>query len=152
MLYLHGMASHYHVTVMLAAMQVSFSSSFLHLRIGKVPRSVAVRQPLALLDKDLQATCDFVVAEGEDDVSAHLHAVKVPRFTVNAHKAAHRALQKCENTPNTSPVRTKICNNCEGSALALKENWLKVSRRHVRLSKLAKISPREGFGTYRNIC
>lgn len=72
---------------------------FLHLRVGKVPRSVAVRQPVALLDEGLQAACDFVVAEGEDDVSAHLHAVIVSRFTVNAHEAAQRALQKCENTP-----------------------------------------------------
>lgn len=59
-----------------------------------MPRSVAVRQPVALLDEDLQAACDFVVAEAEGDVSAHLHGVKVSRFTVNAHEAAQRALQK----------------------------------------------------------
>lgn len=72
---------------------------FLHLRVGKVPRSVAVRQPVALLDEHLQAARDIVVAETEGDVSAHLHGVKVSCFTVNAHEAAQRALQKYENTP-----------------------------------------------------
>lgn len=67
---------------------------FLHLRVGKVPRSVTVRQPVAPLDEDQQAICAVVVAEGEDDVSAHLHAVKISRFAVNAHEAAQRALQK----------------------------------------------------------
>lgn len=43
--------------------------------------------------------------------------------------------------PNISPLRTKICNTCEGSALTLKENWIKVNMRHVRLNKLAKICP-----------
>lgn len=78
---------------------------FLHLRVGKVPQSVAVRQPVALLDEDLQAIRDVVVVEGEDDVSPHLRTVKVSRFTVNAHEAAQRALQKCENTPILLPVR-----------------------------------------------
>lgn len=69
-----------------------------HLRVGKVPWGIAVRQPAALLDEDLQAACDFVVAEGEDDVSAHLHAVKVARFAVDTHEAAQRALQKHQHT------------------------------------------------------
>lgn len=89
--YVHGVVSHDHALVATLV--------FLHSRVAKVPRSVAVRQPVALLDEDLQAACDFVVAEGEDDVSAHLHAVKVARFTVNAHEAAQHALWKCENTP-----------------------------------------------------
>lgn len=54
---------------------------------------------MALLDEDLQAACRFVVAEGEDDVSAHLHAVKVARLAVNTHEAAQRTLQKRQHSP-----------------------------------------------------
>lgn len=49
---------------------------------------------MALLDEDLKALGVFVIAHREDDVSAHLHAVKVSCFTVDAHQAAQCALEK----------------------------------------------------------
>lgn len=52
-------------------------ASFQYLRIGKLPRGIAIGQPVALLDQDLEALGVFVVAHREDDVSSHLCAVKV---------------------------------------------------------------------------
>lgn len=63
-----------------------------YLRVGKLPRGIAVGQLVALLNEDAEALAVCVVAHGEDDVPAHLHTVKVSRFTVNTHQAAQCAL------------------------------------------------------------
>lgn len=63
---------------------------------------------MALLDEDLQAACVFVVAEGEDDVSAHVRAVKVARFAVNTHEAAQRALRKRQHSPKFSQQQPRF--------------------------------------------
>lgn len=90
------------------AQRRSSTSFFLHLRVGKVPRGVSVRQPAALLDEDPQAACGFVVAEGEDDVAAHVHAVKVARFAVNTHEAAQRTLRKQQRGPTFSQQQPRF--------------------------------------------
>lgn len=64
-----------------------------YLRVGNLPRGVAVSQPVALLDEDQEALAAVVIARREDNYSAHLHSVKVSSFTVNTHHAAQCALQ-----------------------------------------------------------
>lgn len=66
--------------------------------MGKLTRGIAVGQPVALLDEDMEALGGLVVAHREDQVSAHYHTVKVSCFTVNTHQAAQHALEEHTNT------------------------------------------------------
>lgn len=65
-----------------------------YLRVGELPVGVPAGQPVALLDEDVQALTLLVVAHGEEDVSAHVHAVVVAGFAVDAHDASQTALQR----------------------------------------------------------